>query len=1043
MNDKLLKEFASPGSPYRGKPFWAWNGKLRPEELRRQIRVMHRMGLGGFFMHSRVGLDTPYLSDEWFECVKTCIDEAEKLDMEAWMYDEDRWPSGAAGGLVTKNPKYRQRDLKMDLVKSPRKFRWQKETVAAFTARLIDGGARDVKRLARGAAVRRLERKEVILAFRMEVHGPSSWYNGQSYLDTLNPKAVAEFIKVTHDAYKKTVGKHFGARVPGIFTDEPNYGSKLHTRWDGTSEHRLPWTDTLPAVFKKRYGYDLLPHLVELVFDVDGEPFTRARYHYHDCVTQMFVDAFAKQIGKWCDQNKIAHTGHVLAEDSLSSQTNVVGDCMRFYEYMQAPGMDLLTEHWRVYDTAKQVSSAARQFGRKWRLTETYGCTGWDFPFEGHKALGDWQVALGINNRCQHLSWYTMEGQAKRDYPAGIFYQSPWWEHYAKVEDYFARILAVMTRGVEVRDLLVIHPVESTWLHVRDGWRRSDVTRELDGRLIALRAALLGANIDFDYGDEELLSRHAAASKKKGVPVLTVGEAEYRAVVVPPMITIRSSTLRLLRAFRDVGGTVIFAGDVAEYVDALSSTRAVELAEACTRTGGADAALVRAAEAEARRISITDERGRQINPVLHLLREDKDAVYLFVCNTGTEMKGPSQEDPMVRDRAASFDRVTITGFAGCKGAPVELDPDTGEVLKAVASRAGGGWAIETGLPRVGSRLFVVPKKAGGLKAKAHAALKTVKRTKLGGAAWDVALSEDNCLVLDRPAFAIGGAAWQRPEEILRVDHEVRDALGVQHRGGQMVQPWAREKVAGGKTVRVALKYTFDVNALPSGACHLAIEQPKRYAISLNGNPLNADAEAGWWVDLSLRKIPFDPGILRPGTNTLELTCEFDADHPGLEIVYLLGSFGTAVKGTRVSIEKAPRVLRLGDWGAQGLAFYSGSVGYRTTVAAKPRKGERVFVEVPAYRGVGVRVLVDGRSAGVIGWEPNEVEITKLLGRGAAEVCVEVLGHRRNSHGPLHYHEKWPSWTGPGQFVSGGKQWIDGYQLVPCGLMKPPMLVVKK
>ena len=62
MNAALLKEFKSPGSKYRGAPFWAWNGKLDPEELRRQIRVMDRMGLGGFFMHSRVGLDTAYLT---------------------------------------------------------------------------------------------------------------------------------------------------------------------------------------------------------------------------------------------------------------------------------------------------------------------------------------------------------------------------------------------------------------------------------------------------------------------------------------------------------------------------------------------------------------------------------------------------------------------------------------------------------------------------------------------------------------------------------------------------------------------------------------------------------------------------------------------------------------------------------------------------------------------------------------------------------------------------------------------------------------------
>ena len=58
MFKKLMAEFSTPGKEYRGKPFWAWNGQLDPVELRRQVRVFHEMGFGGFFMHSRVGLET-------------------------------------------------------------------------------------------------------------------------------------------------------------------------------------------------------------------------------------------------------------------------------------------------------------------------------------------------------------------------------------------------------------------------------------------------------------------------------------------------------------------------------------------------------------------------------------------------------------------------------------------------------------------------------------------------------------------------------------------------------------------------------------------------------------------------------------------------------------------------------------------------------------------------------------------------------------------------------------------------------------------------
>ena len=69
------------------------------------------MGFGGFHMHSRTGMDNTYLSPEFMDLVKACVEKAKDEDMLAWLYDEDRWASGAAGGYVTKNLKYRQRML--------------------------------------------------------------------------------------------------------------------------------------------------------------------------------------------------------------------------------------------------------------------------------------------------------------------------------------------------------------------------------------------------------------------------------------------------------------------------------------------------------------------------------------------------------------------------------------------------------------------------------------------------------------------------------------------------------------------------------------------------------------------------------------------------------------------------------------------------------------------------------------------------------------------------------------------------------------------
>ncbi|MCD4823098.1 MAG: hypothetical protein K8S55_00685 [Phycisphaerae bacterium] len=1038
--NQLFKEFTTPGSEYRGKPFWAWNGKLDPEELRWQIRIMQRMGLGGFFMHSRVGLDTEYLSEDWFKCVEACVDEADKCNMEAWLYDEDRWPSGAAGGLITKNPKYRMRSVAMDELTNPRDVKWTAETLAVFTAKVKGTEASNVKRVAKGKTPKPAA-GESILVFHVQSAPLSSWYNGYTYLDVLSHEAVGKFIEVTHEAYRKRIGEHFGKVVPGIFTDEPNHGAKFSRIQDTNPGNNVPWTAKLPAIFKKRYGYDILAHLPKLFLDVDGEGVTPARLNYHDCVTFLFSDAFARQIGQWCEKNNMAHTGHLLMEESLRMQACVVGSCMRFYEYMQAPGMDLLTEYHREYDTAKQLSSAARQFGRKWRLTETYGCTGWDFPFAGHKALGDWQAALGINLRCQHLSWYTMEGEAKRDYPAGILHQSPWWELYSTVEDYFARIHATMTKGQEVRDLLVIHPIESVWMYCKKGWLEGPEAKKYDSVLPDIRDDLLAANIDFDYCDEDILARHGKVAGKAG-PALVIGKAKYKAVVVPPLVTIRETTLNVLKRFAAAGGTVIFAGKPAGYVDAVASKAAVDFAKDCVKTPAKGKALVAAVEPISRRVSITNAAGEEIIPTLHLLREDKDAFYLFVCNTGHDFRG-KEMDTRVLARTAAFEDVRIRGFAGCTGSPMELDPQTGQVFAADAKGVAGGWEIRTSLPAIGSRLFVIPKKASRKALPKRRKLKDVSVKKLAPQKWDVAMSECNNLVLDRPQYKIGAGKARQANEILRVDKAVRDAIGLAHRGGAMVQPWAREKSENPKNIPLELSYTFDAAAIPSGDLFLGLERPELYRMQVNGTEVSVNAESGWWTDKSLRRIPVAPSLLRVGQNEIKLFCDYDENHPGLEIVYLLGNFGTKVRGTDVAITKPPAGLKLGDWGKQGLAFYSGSVSYLRTISPKLRKSQRLFVQVPAYRGAAVRVLVNGKSAGMIGWDPCEVDITDLIDSDKAQLAVEVIGHRRNSHGPLHQRDKTPIGVGPANYTTTGDDWIDSYNLVPCGLMEPPRLIIRQ
>jgi len=120
------------------------------------------------------------------------------------------------------------------------------------------------------------------------------------------------------------------------------------------------------------------------------------RYDYFRTLCELFTENFTKQISSWCDENEILLTGHVLAENTVLQQTQSVGSCMANYQFMQWPGIDLLTDQANDLVMAKQCSSVASQLGKERVLSELYGCTGWDWPLEGHKFIADWQFAAGI-----------------------------------------------------------------------------------------------------------------------------------------------------------------------------------------------------------------------------------------------------------------------------------------------------------------------------------------------------------------------------------------------------------------------------------------------------------------------------------------------------------------------------------------------------------------------------------------------------------------------------------------------------------------------
>ena len=81
--------------------FWSWNDQLDENELKNQLADFSQGNYTGVVIHSRAGLGIPYLGDEWFRLYHVVVEEAGRLGLSVWIYDEDGWPSGFAGGRIT------------------------------------------------------------------------------------------------------------------------------------------------------------------------------------------------------------------------------------------------------------------------------------------------------------------------------------------------------------------------------------------------------------------------------------------------------------------------------------------------------------------------------------------------------------------------------------------------------------------------------------------------------------------------------------------------------------------------------------------------------------------------------------------------------------------------------------------------------------------------------------------------------------------------------------------------------------------------------
>lgn len=971
-------------------------------------------------MHSREGLETEYMSTEWMDCVKATVKAAKEEGMAAWLYDEDRFPSGAAGGLVPAKggDAFRSKALMLEIIKED--FAPDDKIAAVFEAVVEGDNILQCRRLEMRSC-HSLTKDTVFLVFRYEVSGSNEWYNDDAPADNLNPDAVAAFIESTHEVYKREIGDEFGKTVPGIFTDEPNIADFISVY----SDRRvwIPWTTGFGEYFEKVRGYDILDVVPYIFFQ--GEKSAKARHDYWRTISDRFCEVYSKQISEWCEKNNLAYTGHYFEEDHMGCAVRANGSVMPHYRYQHIPGIDILKDRTNEYLTVKQCTSVANQYGRKHVLSETYGCTGWDFTFEGQKWIGDWQFVMGVTLRCQHLALYSLKGCRKRDYPPAFSYNNSWFKYNKVVEDYFARLSAVLTEGSVVRDILVIHPVSTVWSMLgrnpyrkqESGWWADPETNEpnkFGDRFNDFVRSLLAFHYDPDLGDETIIAEKGRVEGGK----FWVNHVGYSVVILPPMKTLLESTVRLLEEFMKTGGKVIAVEPLATLIEGEEANLQDKLYknENLLVAGDLGSACRLLESTLPRKVSICNRFMAEAPEFLYMQRDLPDSQILFVVSN---------------DRKNTHE-VMIT--VSCTGRVEEWDALTGRFNDVDASINRGNTVFTADFSPAGSRLFIIHKnealKLAELRFKySDDHFEQKKHTALGPVC-SFTRTMPNVLVLDKCSARINEGDWSEITDVWKAQREIRETLGmrqVYYNGLPQRYKWIDKPHPSDGTM-VQFMFQFHVNEIPQSDIYLVIEEAELFKVDLNGKEIGEKPD-GWFVDKSFGKIKLYG--LKKGMNELVLTCKY-MNRMEVEDCYLIGDFGVDINRNIIS---EPKSLHLGDWCMQGYFHYCGSMIYHFDVKFDKGLDQKAVLEIGEYSAVTVEVKINGRSAGHIPWpQANKLDMTDFLRDGVNKIDIEVMGSPRNMFGPLHHKLNNIPGIDWSCFRTEGEYYTPEYVVKPYGLM---------
>ncbi|MFA6567260.1 MAG: glycosyl hydrolase [Victivallales bacterium] len=554
--------------------FWFLNDYCDDKIVDRQIEEFSKARISTVCLHPRDGLLLPYGSSDWFDFIRKTAKKLTAKGIKIWLYDEDPFPSGNAGGrIVLDHPEFIAHKITMyqassNEIKEDGLWCFPAKGKLLFCALLSEGNSELVSdNTDHVGIVRRtwtmmknwdskwyypatplyisdratantpeyaikigsIPKSQILVAFTIEAVPNSKW---NFLADPLNPKATKKFIEYTHEKYLQSVGDMFGKEITAIFTDEAKYCGET------------PWTPGIFEDFLKKYGYDLRPRLFDLFSNLETPESIRTKLNYREWCGRRFEQAWLKPVSAWCRKHNLKLVGHMSPEEDPVSQSKTLSNLMPLQKHLSLAGFDLIVpavgdnKHPLLNIGILSAVSSGQQHKMAGVMSESLACSGKDFTIEKVRRILNWQTVMGMTTPVVHGIFHSLREEREFECPPDFGPESKFRNGLMQLSQDLEPFQEMLLGATQIAPVAILWPIKSFQLLNKFWQAEPGGLRE---ELTCLVMSCLEAHVGIQLLDEADFQN---AKMKNGT--LRIGNASYSHVIVPGSTIWRKNTWDLL-----------------------------------------------------------------------------------------------------------------------------------------------------------------------------------------------------------------------------------------------------------------------------------------------------------------------------------------------------------------------------------------------------------------------------------------------------------------------------------------------------------------